>query len=159
MLVNGNGKFMVWKRHHARRPSLTESRTDAVAINTKMLGTFQPLFDLLGVDLARTVVAVGSEVQGAAVGDRVSGTTNAMSAHRPDGGALGQYKVSAGPVWLTLPVSLSTEAGASLCAGLSTAELGPLVFHFPMCQWKIHMIFLCMAVACYCNGQHLPSNF
>lgn len=112
VLVNGHCKFMVWKRHHARRSSLTESRTDAVAINAKMLGTSQPLFDILGVDLARTVVAVGSEVQGAAVEDRVYGTTNATSAHRPDGGASGQYEVSAGPIWLTLPVSLSTEAGA-----------------------------------------------
>jgi len=131
------------ERHHARRSSLTKSTLEPTLLPSsrvapRCLGDLQTSFGILGNDFAGIVLAVGSEAQGVTVGDSIHGATNAMSAYRPDAGAFGQYHVSAGPVWLKLPVSLSTEAGASLWAGLSTAGLGPLVFHCPMCQWQSH---------------------
>ena len=46
-----------------------------------------------------------------------------MSELRPERGAFGQYNVSIGRVWLKKPASISTLAGASLCAVLCTAGL------------------------------------
>lgn len=101
-------------------------KTEAVAINpsdTKMLGDFQTKGGILGSDYAGTVIAVGAEIKGIAVGVRVCGVTNAMTKQRPDRGAFAQYNASMGRIYLKLPDSWSFEAGASLCTGLCTAAL------------------------------------
>lgn len=137
IVANDNGKFFVWD--NAPCPPITPDqiyvKTDAVAINpsdTKMLGDFQTPFTVLGTDFAGTVLAVGSNVKDVAVGDRICGASHGMSTLRPDRGAFSQYNVTIGNVWLKIPASMSTAAGASLCAGLCTAGLAIRSLGLPM---------------------------
>lgn len=110
-------------------------RTDAVAVNpsdTKMRGDFVTVGGILGTDYAGTVVALGPQVATVKIGDRVCGAQNAMNARTPLRGSFGEYNISAGKVWLKLPASLSTEGGATLGAGISTAGLGIRLLHLPL---------------------------
>jgi len=137
IVADKDGTFIVWD--DAPCPPITPDqiyvKTEAVAINpsdTKMVGDFQSPYTVLGTDFAGTVVAVGSNVKHVAVGDRICGASHGMSELRPDRGAFGQYNVTIGNVWLKLPASMSTVAGASLCAGLCTAGLAIRSLGLPM---------------------------
>lgn len=128
---------IVW--NEAPVPSLKPGqfyvRTEAVAINpsdTKMRGSFVTLKGILGTDYAGTVVALGPDVEGIAVGDRVCGAQHAMKADTPDRGAFGQYNASAGGIWLKIPPSMTTEQGASFGAGISTAGLAIRALGLPL---------------------------
>lgn len=110
-------------------------RTDAVAVNpsdTKMRGDFVTVGGILGTDYAGTVVALGPQVESIHIGDRVCGAQNAMNANTPLRGSFGEYNISAGKIWLKLPASLSTEGGATLGAGISTAGLGIKLLQLPL---------------------------
>ncbi|KAJ5635547.1 enoyl reductase [Penicillium longicatenatum] len=110
-------------------------RTDAVAVNpsdTKMRGDFVTVGGILGTDYAGTVVALGPQVESVKIGDRICGAQNAMNAKTPLRGSFGEYNISAGKVWLKLPASLSTEGGATLGAGISTAGLGIKLLQLPL---------------------------
>ena len=110
-------------------------RTQALAINpsdTKMMGDFITPGALFGADYSGTVVAVGSDVKGVQVGDRIGGAQHSMYAKRPDQGAFGQFNVTNGAIWLKLPPSWTTEAGATLGAGISTAGLAIRALGLPL---------------------------
>ncbi|KAG6004538.1 hypothetical protein E4U54_000522 [Claviceps lovelessii] len=137
VVVNDDDQVVIW--NEARFPRLTPSqicvRTEAVAINpsdTKMRGPFVTPFGVLGTDYAGTVVAVGSEVTGVAVGERICGAQNVMHAHTPDRGAFGEYNLTNGKVWAKLPPDWTTEAGATLGAGISTAGIGIKLLGLPL---------------------------
>ncbi|RYP45710.1 hypothetical protein DL768_007981 [Monosporascus sp. mg162] len=137
VVVNDKDQAVIWDVAPCPVPGPDQFyvRTEAVAINpsdTKMRGNFVTPFGILGTDFAGTVVAVGSKVQGVAVGDRVAGAQNAMHAHTPELGSFGQYNVPNGKVWLKLPPSWSTEAGATLGAGISTAGLAIKLLGLPL---------------------------
>lgn len=110
-------------------------KTEAVAINpsdTKMRGDFVTPGGVLGTDYAGTVVACGPEVTKVKVGDRVCGAKHAMNASTPLLGAFGEYNISDGKIWLKLPASISTEGGATLGAGISTAGLALKLLGLPL---------------------------
>lgn len=110
-------------------------RTDAVAVNpsdTKMRGDFVTAGGVLGTDYAGTVIARGSEVTNIEVGDRVCGAQHAMNANSPQRGSFGEFNISAGKIWLKLPDSMSTEGGATLGAGISTAGLALKLLGLPL---------------------------
>ncbi len=110
-------------------------RTEAVAINpsdTKMAGDFITPGGIFGADYAGTVIAVGSAVKGVEVGDRIGGAQHSMYAKTPEQGAFGQFNATNGAVWLKLPPSWTTEAGASLGAGISTAGLAIRALGLPL---------------------------
>ena len=110
-------------------------RTEAVAINpsdTKMKGDFVTPHGLFGADFAGTVVAVGAGVQGIQIGNRIAGAQYSMHASMPDHGAFGEYNVTNGAIWLKLPPSMSTEAGATLGAGISTTGLAIRALGLPL---------------------------
>lgn len=124
---------------HMSLPALSEDqflvRTEAVAINpsdTKMRGPFVTSGGVLGTDYAGTVVARGKAVTGVEIGDRICGAQNAMNANSPLRGSFGEYNINAGKVWLKLPPSMSTEGGATLGAGLSTAGLALKLLGLPL---------------------------
>lgn len=128
VVINDNGEIVIWDDAPcpALAPDQFYMRTDAVAVNpsdAKMQGDFATPFGILGTDYAGKVIAVGSDVKVIAVGDRICGAQHAMNARTPDCGAFRQYNVSAGGIWLKLPASMSTEGGASLGTGISTAGL------------------------------------
>ncbi len=128
IVAGSDGDWVIWDDAPCplNTPDQICVKTEAVAINpsdTKMVGDFQSPFTILGTDFAGTVVAVGANVKEVEVGDRVCGASHGMNELRPDRGAFGQYNVTMGDVWLKIPASLSTAAGASLCAGLCTAGL------------------------------------
>lgn len=129
IVANENGQWIVWSDAPCPQPSPKEIlvKTEAVAVNpsdTKMIGDFQTAGAILGTDYAGTVIAVGSEVtRDVQVGDRICGAAHGMNEFTPEKGAFGKFNVSNGDVWLKIPASMSTEAGASLSAGLSTASL------------------------------------
>lgn len=137
IVADDSGTFIVWDE--APCPPMLQDqiciKTEAIAINpsdTKMVGDFQSPYSILGTDYAGTVIAIGSKIKGVAVGDRVCGASHGMSELRPDRGAFGQYNVTIGNVWLKIPDSMSTVAGASLCAGLCTAGLAIRSLGLPM---------------------------
>ena len=104
-------------------------RTEAVGVNpsdTKMMGDFITPSGIFGADYSGTVIAVGSAVQGVKVGDRIAGAQHSMHAKTPDHGAFGQFNATNGAIWLKLPPSWTTDAGASLgaTAGLAIRALG-----------------------------------
>jgi NADPH:quinone reductase-like Zn-dependent oxidoreductase len=137
IVADNEGKFIVWNQAPTppAAPDQIYVRTEAVAVNpsdTKMIGDFQSPFTVLGTDFSGTVVAVGSEVPGVQVGDRICGASHGMSELRPDRGAFAQYNVTIGNVWLKIPDSMSFEQGASLCAGLCTAGLAIRSLGLPM---------------------------
>ena len=143
VVADSSGKAILWSEAPCPpfRSDQLYIRTDAVAINpsdTKMMGEFITPFGIFGADYAGTVIAVGSAVKNTnvnvnvKVGDRVCGAQHSMFATRPDHGAFGQYNVSNGAVWLKLPPSMSTEAGASLGAGISTAGLAMRALGLPL---------------------------
>ena len=110
-------------------------RTEAVAINpsdTKMVGDFLNPGGVFGADYAGTVVAVGEEVQGVQVGDRIGGAQYSMHAGMPEYGAFGEYNVTNGAIWYKIPPSMSIEAGASLGAGISTAGMAIRALGLPL---------------------------
>ncbi|KAK2020709.1 zinc-binding dehydrogenase [Colletotrichum zoysiae] len=110
-------------------------RTEAVAINpsdTKMTGDFVVPNALFGADYAGTVVAVGSEVRGVEIEDRICGAQHSMYATMPFNGAFGRFNVTNGPVWLKLPPGWSCEAGSSLGASVSTAGLAIRALGLPL---------------------------
>jgi NADPH:quinone reductase-like Zn-dependent oxidoreductase len=138
VVADSNGNPIVWSETPCPplRSDQVYIRTEAVAINpsdTKMRGEFITSFGIFGADYAGTVVAVGSDVKkDVIVGDRVSGAQHSMHAKTLDHGAFGQYNVSNGGVRLKLPPSMSTEAGASLGAGISTAGLAVRALGLPL---------------------------
>jgi NADPH:quinone reductase-like Zn-dependent oxidoreductase len=137
IVAENDGNFIVWDEAPCPPRTLDQIcvRTEAVAINpsdTKMVGDFQSPYSVLGTDYAGTVIAIGSNVEGVAVGDRICGASHGMSELRPDRGAFGQYNFTIGNVWLKIPDTMSTEAGASLCAGLCTAGLAIRSLGLPM---------------------------
>ncbi|KAI0417177.1 enoyl reductase [Xylaria grammica] len=137
VVVDDQGRFVVWDEAPCPTmgPNQIYVRTEAVAINpsdTKMRGSFATPFGILGTDYAGTVVAVGSAVTGVAIGDRVCGAQNAMHASTPDRGAFGQWNMPNGKVWLKLPPSWTTEAGATLGAGISTAGIAIKLLGLPL---------------------------
>lgn len=110
-------------------------RTEAVAVNpsdTKMRGDYATLGGVLGTDYAGTIVALGPEVTGVEVGDRVCGAQHAMNANTPLRGSFGEYNISAGKIWLKLPASIITEGGATFGAGISTAGLALKLLGLPL---------------------------
>lgn len=110
-------------------------RTEAVGLNpsdTKMRGPFVTPFATLGADYAGTVIAVGSEVTGITVGDRVCGAQNEMCALTPAWGAFGEYNVTRGKMWMKVPGSWSNEAAASIPVGISTAGLALRLLGLPL---------------------------
>lgn len=110
-------------------------RTEAVAINpsdTKMKGAFVTPSGVLGGDYAGSVVAIGSNITDVTVGDRVCGAQYAMHAQMPDRGAFGQYNTTNGKIYLKLPTTMSTEEGASLAVGISTAGLAINALGLPL---------------------------
>lgn len=116
-------------------PDQVYVRTEAVAVNpsdTKMMGEFVVPGALFGADYAGTVVAVGADVEGVDVGDRICGAQHSMYAKTPYHGAFGRFNVTNGSVWLKLPPSWSTEAGASLGASVSTAGLAIRALGLPL---------------------------
>ncbi|KAL0941427.1 Enoyl reductase LovC 1 [Colletotrichum truncatum] len=137
VIVNDKDQVTIWDEAPCpiMSPDQIYVRTEAVAINpsdTKMRGSFVTSMGILGTDYAGTVVAVGSRVRGVDVGDRVCGAQNAMHASAPDRGAFGQWNASNGDVWLKLPPSWSTEAGATLGAGVSTAGIAIKLLGLPL---------------------------
>jgi NADPH:quinone reductase-like Zn-dependent oxidoreductase len=136
VVADSNGNAIICEAPcPALRSDQVYIRTEAVAINpsdTKMRGEFITPFGIFGADYAGTVIAVGSDVKDVNVGDRVSGAQHSMHARMLDYGAFGQYNVSNGPVWMKLPPSMSTEAGASLGAGISTAGLAVRALGLPL---------------------------
>lgn len=101
-------------------------RTEALSLNpsdTKMRGDFVTPGAMLGADFAGTVVARGAAVTGIEIGDRVCGAQYEMNAKRPYRAAFGEYNIPTGPFWLKLPVSMTTEGGATLSAAIGTAGL------------------------------------
>ncbi|KAF6803239.1 zinc-binding dehydrogenase, partial [Colletotrichum musicola] len=116
-------------------PGQVYLRTEAVAINpsdTKMVGDFVVPHALFGADYAGTVVSVGPDVEGVEVGDRICGAQHSMHAATPFHGAFGRFNVTNGSVWLKLPPGWSTEAGASLGAGISTSGLAIRALGLPL---------------------------
>lgn len=116
-------------------PTEFSIRTEAVGVNpsdTKMLGPFANPHGILGTDYAGTVTAIGSAVTSVAVGDRIAGAQNAMNASMPERGAFRETNVNAGSVWLKLPAHVSTEAGATFGAGISTAGLALRLLGLPL---------------------------
>lgn len=116
-------------------PDQVYVRTDAVAINpsdTKMMGDFIIPNALFGADYAGTVIATGPGVEGVEIGDRICGAQHSMYAKTPYHGAFGRFNVTNGSVWLKLPPSWSTEAGATLGAGISTAGLAIRALGLPL---------------------------
>lgn len=110
-------------------------RTNAIAINPsdlKMRGPFVVPDDILGIDCAGTVVSVGSNVTDLKPGDRVCGPQHSMYAHSPHYGALTDYAVCSGKVWMKVPEGISIEGAASLGAGISTAGLGIKLLGLPL---------------------------
>ena len=137
VVADSSGKAILWSEAPCPpfRSDQLYIRTDAVAINpsdTKMRGEFITPFGIFGADYAGTVISVGSAVKNVEVGDRICGAQHSMYAKTPDRGAFGQYNVSAGAVWLKLPPSMSTEAGASLGAGISTTGLAVRALGLPL---------------------------
>lgn len=116
-------------------PDQVYVRTEAVAINpsdTKMMGQFVVTNALFGADYAGTVIAVGDNVDGVEIGDRICGAQHSMYAKTPCHGAFGQFNVTNGDVWLKLPPSWTTEAGATMGAGISTAGLAIRALGLPL---------------------------
>ena len=110
-------------------------RTRALAINpsdTKMMGNFITPGGIFGADYSGTVIAVGSDVKGVDIGDRIGGAQHSMHAETPDHGAFGRFNVTNGAIWLKLPPSWTTEAGATLGAGISTAGLAIRALGLPL---------------------------
>lgn len=110
-------------------------RTDAVALNpsdTKMRGGFAIPYGTLGADYAGTVVAMGSDVTGIAVGDRVCGAQNIMFKTTAEQAAFAEYNVTRGKTWMKIPDFWSTEAAASLPVGISTAGLAMKLLGIPL---------------------------
>jgi NADPH:quinone reductase-like Zn-dependent oxidoreductase len=137
LIVDDNDEVMIW--NEAPCPTLPADqvllRTDAVAINpsdTKMRGGFATPFGILGADYAGTVVAVGSDVTGVAVGDRICGAQNEMFESTPDRGAFAQHNVTRGEIWMKIPPSWSTEAAASLPVGICTAGMAMKLLGLPL---------------------------
>lgn len=117
-------------------PDQVYIRTDAVAINpsdTKMMGDFVVPGALFGSDYAGTVIATGPDVDASIeIGDRICGAQHNMYAKTPYHGAFGRFNVTNGSVWLKLPPSWTTEAGATLGAGISTAGLAIRALGLPL---------------------------
>ncbi|KAF1848284.1 putative enoyl reductase [Cucurbitaria berberidis CBS 394.84] len=137
VVVNDEDKAIVWNGAPcpALKPEEFYIRTEAVGVNpsdTKMRGSFVTPFGILGTDYSGTVVAVGDDVKDVAVGDRICGAQHAMNANTPERGSFRQYNVSAGKIWLKLPQSISTEAGATFGAGISTAGLALKLLGLPL---------------------------
>ena len=138
--VNDNDEVTIW--HEAPCPSLPADqvyvRVDAVALNpsdTKMRGDFATPWAFLGTDYCGTVLAVGPDVGtdlDIKVGDRVYGAQNEMCPRTPDQGAFAQYTVTRGRIWAKVPDGWSTEAAASLPAGISTAGLALKLLGIPL---------------------------
>jgi len=110
-------------------------RTKAIALNpsdTKMKGDFAVPYGTLGADFAGTVVAVGSDITGVAVGDTICGAQNIMFKTTPEQGAFAEYNVTRGGIWMKVPSSCTTEAAASLPVGVSTAGLAMKLLGIPL---------------------------
>lgn len=110
-------------------------RTEAVALNpsdTKMKGGFAVPYGTLGADFAGTVVAVGPDVAGVAVGDTVCGAQNIMFKTTAEQGAFAEYNVTRGGIWMKVPSSCTIEAAASLPVGVSTAGLAMKLLGIPL---------------------------
>lgn len=137
MTVNNDDEVIIWD--DAPCPALPADqvyvRVDAVALNpsdTKMRGAFATPWAFLGTDYCGTVVAVGSEVTDTKVGDRVYGAQNEMCPRTPDQGAFAQYTITRGRIWAKVPDHWTTEAAASLPAGISTAGLALKLLGIPL---------------------------
>ncbi|TDZ17452.1 Deshydrogenase mokE [Colletotrichum orbiculare MAFF 240422] len=139
IVVNDKDEVVIWDA--APCPQLPADqvmvRVEAVGLNpsdTKMRGAFATPFGILGADLAGTVVAVGSAVEGraVAVGDRVFGAQNEMFAPTPDRGAFCEYAVTRGGMWTKVPDSWTVEAAASLPVGVSTAGIAMKLLGLPL---------------------------
>lgn len=139
LTVNHQDEVTLWDE--APCPALPNDqvyvRVQAVAVNpsdTKMRGQFATPFAFLGTDYAGTVVAVGDAAKdlGIKVGDRVYGAQNEMCPRTPDQGAFSRYTVTRGRVWAKVPDAWSTEAAASLPAGISTAGLAMKLLGLPL---------------------------
>ncbi|KAK1958663.1 hypothetical protein LY78DRAFT_697031 [Colletotrichum sublineola] len=89
-------------------------------------------FGILGTNSASIVVAVGSDVQGIAVGGRVCGAQNAMHAASPERGAFGQWNANNGDAELKLPPPWTTRAGATLATDISTAGIAIKLLGLPL---------------------------
>ncbi|KAF5501051.1 Deshydrogenase mlcG [Colletotrichum siamense] len=101
-------------------------RIEAVALNpsnTKMKTDFANPFAIMGADFAGTVVAVGPDVVGVGVGDRVCGAQNEMFKYTPEQGAFAQYTVTRGKMWMRVPDAWTIESAASIPVGICTAGL------------------------------------
>lgn len=140
LTVNHQDEVTLWDE--APCPALPRDqvyvRVEAVAVNpsdTKMRGQFATPFAFLGTDYAGTVVAVGDAVGDdldVKVGDRVYGAQNEMCPRTPDQGAFSRHTVTRGRIWAKVPDSWSTEAAASLPAGISTAGLAMKLLGLPL---------------------------
>lgn len=132
---NGKASFSSQAPCPPLRSDQVYVRTQALAINPsdiKMMGDFITPGALLGADYSGTVVAVGSDVKVVEVGDRIGDAQHSMYAKTPDHGAFGQFNVTNGAIWLKLPPSWITEAGATLGADISTAGLAIRALGLPL---------------------------
>ncbi|KZL64823.1 alcohol dehydrogenase -like domain-containing protein [Colletotrichum incanum] len=128
LVMNEKEQLFVWDEAPCPvlPPDQALVRIEAVALNpsnTKMKTDFANPFAIMGADFAGTVVAVGPDVVGVAVGDRVCGAQNEMFKATPEQGAFAQYTVTRGKMWMRVPESWTMEAAASLPVGLCTAGL------------------------------------
>ncbi|CZT13653.1 hypothetical protein WAI453_003038 [Rhynchosporium graminicola] len=127
VVVKADGQVTVQDDYPVRalEPDEFCVKTEALAVNPSDLKLTQADFSLpsgvLGGDYAGTVIAVGSDVKGIELGDRVCGGQNPMHAKMPDMGAFKEYNVNNGRIWLKLPSWIDTEAGASMGVSVGTA--------------------------------------
>ncbi|KAL0938255.1 alcohol dehydrogenase GroES-like domain-containing protein [Colletotrichum truncatum] len=135
--MNEDGQLFVWDE--APCPVLPRDqalvRIEAVALNpsnTKMKTDFANPFAIMGSDFAGTVVAVGPDVVGVGVGDRVCGAQNEMFKSTPEQGAFAEYTVTRGKMWMRVPDSWTIEAAASLPVGICTAGLAVKSLGLPL---------------------------
>ncbi|KAF2819228.1 putative alcohol dehydrogenase [Ophiobolus disseminans] len=99
-------------------------KTKAVGLNpvdTKLVGEFVTAGCVFGFDCAGIVVAVGSEVTGLRVGDRVCGSASGMNKLKPLGGAFAHYVTLPGNMALKVPPSMSMEQAASMGTAIASA--------------------------------------
>ncbi|GAP90884.1 putative zinc-binding dehydrogenase family [Rosellinia necatrix] len=105
-------------------------RTKAVALNPcdyKMHERFPCAGAVDGCDFAGVVVAMGSEVAGFAVGDRVCGAVHGSNPLRPESGSFAEYLVCEAEFTLKVGDGMSFEEAAAL-GGTGLATLGMALF-------------------------------